>query len=96
MIDYTPKERKAEERMAWIFFALMALVLGFALGRKLGQDPPPPPMAEAALVERLTTLEARAEAEAKRRCLAVTTDKLEFTVYQTPNLGTEPKIKRKP
>ena len=27
------------------------------------------------------------EAEAKRRCLAVTTDKLEFTVYQVPNVG---------
>ena len=81
------KGRKHEERVAWIFFAMMAAVRAFAVGRNTALPTPPPPMAESVLIERLMALEARAEAEAKRRCLAVTTDKLEFTVYQTPNLG---------
>lgn len=81
------KDRKHEERVAWIFFAMMALILGYSVGRVWGRETHPPPMAESVLIERLMALEARAEAEAKRRCLAVTTDKLEFTVYQTPNLG---------
>lgn len=81
------KDRQFEERVAWIFFAMMAAVLAFAVGRNTALPTPPPPMAESVLIERLMALEARAEAEAKRRCLAVTTDKLEFTVYQTPNLG---------
>lgn len=87
MIEYDEKGRKYEERVACTFLAMMAAVVGVAIGRATAGGPPPPPMAEAALVERLMALEARAEAEAKRRCLAVTTDKLEFTVYQTPNLG---------
>lgn len=87
MIEYGAKDRKYEERVVWVCLAAGMLISGWAVGRVVGREPPPPPMAESVLVERLMALEARAEAEAKRRCLAVTTDKLEFTVYQTPNLG---------
>lgn len=83
------KERKYEERVAWLFLAMVALVLGFAIGRAVekGKSPPDTLGVEAPLEARISALEARAAAEAARRCLAVQTDKLEFTVYQTPNLG---------
>ena len=37
------KDRKHEERIAWIFFAMMAAVLAFAVGRNTALPSPPPP-----------------------------------------------------
>jgi len=77
-----------EERMMWVCFMLMALILGWSAGRVIPRDDPQE--AEARRLEkeetelRFTRLGARVdalEAVPPPRCFSVTTDKLDVAIF---------------
>jgi hypothetical protein len=85
-----------EERIAWACALGMVLIAAVTLAvsreewRALAQRPSPPPVS---LVARVAELEARADAQAKIRCLNVTTDRMDLAIFPVENLGTKKVVK---
>lgn len=82
---------KVEERVAWICaLGLMAVIAGVSMWRLgEGKNPPQTLPPEAGVLGRLDALEARADAQAKLRCLNVTTGKLDVAIFPVENLGVK-------
>lgn len=79
---------KAEERIAWLCaLGLMTIIAGVSAWRLAKVEAPPPPSVPPGVLARLDALEAGAAAQAKLRCLNVTTDRMDLAIFPVENLG---------
>jgi hypothetical protein len=79
---------------------VLGLVLGVILTRTLEPifDPPKPtvilPKTDAVLARQLADLQEQVTKMAASRCMSVNTPVLNVNVYDTPNLGVKPVVKK--